>query len=185
MKAMKEIGSWIGSFGLAIILTLIIGIFVFQPYKVDGHSMDPTLHDKERIYVSKLTHTLSNLPDYGDIVVIDSRVDEERTFMDDFLEHPLIQLITGSSDEHIFYVKRIIGLPGDVLEFKDHVVYRNGEALEEPYLKETMEFESAEEWKVPEGHVFVMGDNRNNSMDSREIGYVPIDHVMGIKKLPK
>lgn len=185
MKVIKEIGSWIGSFGIAFVLALFIGIFIFQPYKVEGHSMDPTLDDQQRIYVSKLSHSFSYLPSYGDIVVIDSRIDRDRSFKDDFLEHPLVQLIIGGNidKEHTFYVKRVIGKPGDVLEFKDNKVYRNGKALEEPYIKEVMNYSSDRKWTVPEGHLFVMGDNRNNSLDSREIGFIPLDHVMGIKKL--
>jgi signal peptidase I len=186
MKAIKEIGSWISTFGIAFALTLFIGIFVFQPYQVDGHSMDPTLNDKERIYVSKLSHSFAYLPNYGDIVVIDSRVERNRTLKDDLAEHPLLELITKGkmNDDHIFFVKRVLGKPGDVLEFKDHKVYRNGQPVEEPYLKESMDYVSDRKWVVPEKHIFVMGDNRNHSSDSREIGFIPLDHVMGIKKLP-
>lgn len=186
MKAFKELFRWGASFGIAFALALVIGIFVFQPYKVEGHSMDPTLHDQERIYVSKLSHSFSSLPGYGDIVVIDSRVNRNRTFKDDLLEHPLISLIRGGSmnADHIYYVKRVIGKPGDVLELKDRQMYRNGAAIEEPYIKEAMNDLSNRKWTVPDKHVFVMGDNRNNSQDSREIGFIPLDHVMGIKKLP-
>lgn len=184
MKVVKELRSWMGPIGIGFILSIFISIFVFQPYKVEGHSMDPTLHDQERIYVSKLSHTFSNLPDYGDIVVIDSRVNRERTFKDNIVEHPFFQFINGNTNEEIFYVKRVIGKPGDVLEFKDHKVYRNGEAIQEPYIKETMDFESDRKWVVPDNHIFVMGDNRNNSNDSRNIGFIPLDHLMGIKKWP-
>lgn len=184
MNVLKEVWSWGRSIGLALVVVLVIGIFVFQPFKVQGHSMDPTLHDSERIYVSKLSNTFSYLPEYGDIVVIDSRVDRDRTWKDNVLEHPLIQLVAGRADTRIYYVKRLIGKPGDALEFKDHQVYRNGEVLEEPYLKETMQFVSDRKWVVPEDHVFVLGDNRNNSSDSRNIGFIPVDHVIGIKKLP-
>ncbi|MFM1653369.1 signal peptidase I [Brevibacillus sp. B_LB10_24] len=175
---MKEVWSWIRSLGIAVILALFIGIFVFQPFKVEGHSMDPTLHDQERVIVSKLSHTFSYLPDYGDIVVIDSRVDRQRTFKDDLLENPLFGLFQ-KTENHFLYIKRVIGRPGDVLEFKDHKVYRNGQALEEPYIKETMDFVADGEWVVPENHIFVMGDNRNNSRDSRDIGFIPLNHVLG------
>lgn len=186
MKALKEIGSWVSTFGIAVVLSLIIGVFVIQPYKVDGHSMDPTLQDKERIYVSKISHTLSKLPEYGDVVVIDSRVSRERHLTDDLMEHPLLQLFmkNKTNDNAVFYVKRVLGKPGDVLEFKEHKTYRNGVALDEPYLNETMNFVSDKQWTVPEGHIFVMGDNRNHSSDSREIGYIPLNHVMGVKKFP-
>ncbi len=67
--------------------------------------MDPTLHDKERVYVSKLPHTFAYLPEYGDIVIIDSRVDRSRSFKDDIMDYPLIQLMTGPAD-HTFFVKK-------------------------------------------------------------------------------
>jgi signal peptidase I len=183
MNIVKEVWSWAKSLLFAVVLALLISIFVFQPFRVEGHSMDPTLHDKELIYVSKLSHTFSYLPDYGDIVVIDSRVDRKRTLKDDIMENPLFLLINGESEDHTYYVKRLIGKPGDVLEFKDHKVYRNGVALDEPYIKEPMEFTSDKKWVVPENHVFVMGDNRNNSKDSRDIGFIPLDHVMGSEML--
>ncbi|KZE81208.1 S26 family signal peptidase [Paenibacillus elgii] len=184
MKALKELGNWIGAFSMAFVLSLVIGIFIFQPYKVEGHSMEPTLQNDQRIYVSKLSHTFSYLPEYGDIVVIDSRVNRERTLTDSIVENPMVQYFRGNTDEHVFYVKRVIGKPGDVLEFKENQVYRNGEALQEPYMKEAMMFSSNRKWTVPDKHIFVMGDNRNNSSDSRNIGYIPLDHVMGIMKFP-
>jgi signal peptidase I len=183
MVKFKKIWSWISTIGTAFIVSSIIGIFVFQPYKVDGHSMDPTLHDNERVYVSKLSHTFSYLPDYGDIVIIDSRVDRGRTFKDYIVENPILQLILNTND-HFFYIKRVIGKPGDILEFKNHKVYRNGKALTEPYIKEMMDYESDKKWTVPANHIFVMGDNRNNSEDSRMIGYIPLDHVLGKKTFP-
>ncbi|UFJ43385.1 signal peptidase I [Brevibacillus humidisoli] len=177
---MSEIWSWIRSLAIALVFALLITIFVFQPYKVEGHSMEPTLQDQQRIYVSKLPHTFSYLPDYGDVVVIDSRTNRERTFVDEVSETPLIQLVTGV-EGHFLYVKRVIGKPGDVLEFKNHKVYRNGTALDEPYIKEAMDYVADGKWVVPENHVFVMGDNRNNSKDSRDIGFIPLDHVLGTK----
>jgi signal peptidase I len=183
MNILKQFWSWIRSLGIAIVLVLFIGIFVFQPYKVAGHSMDPSLQDKERIYVSKLNHTFSYLPNYGDIVIIDSRVNRVRTFKDDVLDNSLFQLFIGSSNQ-TFYVKRVIGLPGDSLQFKDHHVIRNGATLQESYIKEPMDYISDTIITVPDNHIYVMGDNRNNSNDSRAIGFIPLDHVIGKKILP-
>lgn len=180
MKILKELRSWAVSFAVAFVFALLIGVFVFQPYQVQGYSMDPTLHDKQRVYVLKLTHTLSQLPDYGDIVIIDSRVGRERTVADDIRDNQFYSLITGRQDQFL-YVKRVIGKPGDLVELKGGRVYRNGEELLEPYIKEEMSWSPDAEWKVPEGHVFVMGDNRNNSRDSRDIGFIPQDHVLGKK----
>ncbi|MFB9279521.1 signal peptidase I [Cohnella cellulosilytica] len=180
MKLFRKIRSWVGSLAIAYVLSLLIGIFLLQPYRVDGHSMDPTLRDHQRLFVSKLSHTFSYMPDYGDIVIIDSRVSRERSFMDDVRENPLIQLLTRDEDR-IYYVKRVIGKPGDVLELADGQLYRNGERLDEPYIKEEMNAFVGGVWQVPDGHVFVMGDNRNHSDDSRSIGYIPLNHVLGKK----
>lgn len=179
-KIWKEIQGWGISIIIGFVLSMFIGIFVIQPYRVDGHSMEPTLNDNQRIYAWKLVHSLDKLPKYGDIVIIDSRVDRERSFLDDVKEHPLIRLLSGAEEQEIFYVKRVIGLPGDTIEIRDGQVYRNGEALHEPYIKEAMNAGMNQSWEIPAGHVFVMGDNRNNSNDSRNIGPVPQDHVMGI-----
>ncbi len=178
MKTLTKAWDWISTCGIAFVLTLFISIFIFQPYKVEGHSMDPTLHDQERIYVSKLQHTFSCVPEYGDIVIIDSRVNRNRSIKDDIMEFPVFQAVQGKT-EHVYFVKRVIGKPGDVIEFKDNILFRNGEKLIEPYIKEAMLYNPEEKWVVPEGHIFVMGDNRNHSLDSRAIGYIPIDHNMG------
>ncbi|MBU5674422.1 signal peptidase I [Paenibacillus brevis] len=181
MKIWKEIQGWGLAVGIGFLLSLIIGIFVIQPYKVDGHSMEPTLNDNQRIYAWKIRHTLDQLPDYEDVVIIDSRVDRDRTLMDDLKEHPLIRIVSGTSDNEIFYVKRVIGLAGDRIEIKDGSVYRNGEKLVEPYIKEQMVDTGVDQsWEIPEDHIFVLGDNRNHSSDSRVIGPIPKNHIMGI-----
>lgn len=178
---MKEIWSWVRSIAIAFILAFLTSVFLIQPYKVEGHSMDPTLHDQERIMVSKLSHTFSYQPNYGDIVIIDSRVDRPRSFKDDITENALFQLVTNKHQDSFLYVKRIIGKPGDEIELKDHKLYRNGTLVDEPYIKEEMTVAADGKYKVPSDHVFVMGDNRNNSRDSREIGFVPLSHVLGEK----
>lgn len=183
MKVLKVVVSYVPAFAIAFVLSMIIGIFVFQPYKVDGQSMEPTLEDKQRVYASKLARTFSHMPAYGDIVIIDSRVNRERSFMDNIVEHPLIQLINGSVDDRTFYIKRVIGKSGDVIEIKNQQVYRNGEALVEPYIKEKMYPAPDQKWVIPDNSVFVMGDNRNNSDDSRVLGPIPFDHIMGIEEI--
>lgn len=180
MNILREMVSWGKSIALAIAVAVLLNVFVIQPTKVLGSSMQPTLHNEETILISKVTHTLRYEPNYNDIVIIDSRVERDRTLLDDFKENPLFSLLADEG-EHDIWVKRVIGKPGDVLEFKDHKVYRNGRALDEPYTKEPMAFTSNQKVVVPEDHVFVMGDNRNNSKDSRMIGSVPIGHVLGKK----
>lgn len=184
MKLFKDVFSWIGTLLIAVVFAVLINAFAFQPTKVMGHSMDPTLHDQEYILVSKLSHTFNKMPEYGDIVIIDSRVDQQHTFLEDITENPIINLLSSSENPEAnqdYWVKRVIGKPGDVLEFKEHKVFRNGLALNESYIKETMLYTSTKKVVVPPNSIFVMGDNRNNSKDSRFIGSVPLDHVMGKK----
>ncbi|MFD3258921.1 signal peptidase I [Paenibacillus lentus] len=185
MKIWKEVQGWGLSIIIGFIISMFIGIFIIQPYKVNGHSMEPTLDDKQRIYAWKISQALEKLPSYKDIVIIDSRVDRSRSFWDSVNEHPLIRILSGNKKEDFFYVKRVIGLPGDIIEIKDGQVYRNGAKLEEPYIKEQMYAEQSQVWEIPDNHIFVMGDNRNNSKDSRMIGPVPLDHIMGVEGFNK
>lgn len=182
MKIINEIFDWIGSIAVALVFAIFINAFVFQPTRVAGPSMQPTLQDQDYIIISKLSHTLKKLPDYNDIVVIDSRVYRERSFKDDLMQ-PVATYLNAykpiTDADHSVWIKRIIGKPGDTLEFREGKVFRNGTALTEPYTKEPMLYSSDRKVVVPENAVFVMGDNRNNSSDSRYIGPVPIDHVLG------
>lgn len=181
MKFLKESYSWLKAIALAIIISVVINVFIFQPTKVLGSSMEPTLKNHDIIFVSKIPHTLNRVPEYGDIVIIDSRVDQKRTLVDDLKDSTFFTII----EKHILkkesdnlWVKRVIGKPGDVLELKSKAVYRNGEKLDEPYIKYDANYVERT-IHVPENHIFVMGDNRGASTDSRYIGSVPIDHVLG------
>ena len=141
--------------------------FVFTPVVVKGHSMDPTLADGERVIALKNTSI-----DRFDIVTFPAPDEKNKN-----------------------YIKRVIGLPGDTVEYKNDVLYINGEAFDEPYLDQfkealtdggplTYDF-SLEEIqvdatnKVPEGKYFVLGDNRRNSKDGRYIGFVSKEDMMG------
>lgn len=182
MNLKDELFDWSYSIIIAFTCALLINAFLFQPTRVQGSSMEPTLQNDNYLLISKIPHTFGQLPDYEDIVIIDSRVQRERTWKDDLIDPMLTYLtimkVVSDSDHHV-WVKRVIGKPGDTLEFKDNKVYRNGIALEEPYTKEPMSYTSDKKVIVPENHVFVMGDNRNNSSDSRYIGPVPKNQVLG------
>jgi len=171
----KTIGDWISSIVIALALALFINAFVFQRMVVAGPSMEPTLHDGENLFVQKVVHTFAQMPDYGDVVVIDSRIHRERSVKDDLVD-PIEKWL--SQPEYV-YVKRVIGKPGDTLEFRNGAVYRNKNLLAETYLKEQASSYEDKTVIVPEGHIFVMGDNRNNSLDSRRLGSIPLDHCLG------
>lgn len=182
MKILRELLGWVGTILISIVIALLVIIFLFQPTSVNGESMENTLHNMDKIIINKTQNIFHGKPDYKDIVIIDSRVDRKRSFMDnviDPLKYNILVTRFTKNDEEIFWVKRVIGKAGDVLEFKDGKVIRNGVALDEPYIKETMTYQSDEKVTVPENSIFVMGDNRNHSSDSREIGCVPLDHVVG------
>jgi signal peptidase I len=161
-KKKNETFEWIKSLGVALVIVFIVRAFLFTPILVDGASMNTTLHDQDRMIVSKIGE-----PERFDIVVFHANEKQD-------------------------YIKRVIGLPGDKIEYKNDTLYVNGKAYEEPYLDEqkekidgdlTMSFKlentAVGQATVPEGHLFVMGDNRRNSTDSRMIGAVPIENVVG------
>lgn len=181
MKIMKEIGDWAYSLAIALVLAIVINAFVFQPTRVVGSSMEPNLHNNDYVFVSKLSHTFSGMPEYGDIVIIDSRVFRDRSIKDDLADPVSTYLSVAKltdAGKHI-WIKRVIGKPGDVIEIKDGKLYRSGALLDEPYIKEAMRTTTSQKVTIPDGQVFVMGDNRNNSSDSRYIGPIPVSHVLG------
>ncbi|MFC4320202.1 signal peptidase I [Litchfieldia salsa] len=155
----NELFEWLKALAIAVILAAVIRYFLFAPIIVDGYSMMPTLQDKDRMLVNKIGYLIGN-PNRFDIVVFHATEEKD-------------------------YIKRIIGLPGDHIEYKDDILYINGQSYDEPYLveykKEVFDAPLTEpfEIKVPDGHLFVMGDNRRQSRDSRHIGPVSIDEVMG------
>ncbi len=187
-KIVSEVVSWSKALLFAITLSIILSAFVIQPFSVMGSSMEPTLDGKDpdednesgdRVMVLKSSYTLGGEPTYNDVVIIDSRLSKERTMKDNLFESPIVRKILDSDyNETNYWIKRVIGEPGDLLEYIDGKIYRNGKALEEDYIKEGMLF-PFETIEVPKDHVFVMGDNRNYSHDSRDIGPIPIENILG------
>lgn len=155
-----EIMEWIKSIVLAIIIALLIKTFVFNTTYVLGNSMYPTLVERDRLFANKIPLYFS-MPKRGQIVV---------------LEAP----DTANKD----YIKRVIGIEGDTVAIIDGQVYLNGQELEEDYIEEGVYTEVYGDnlWEVPEGHVYVLGDNRHEgaSKDSRFFGCVPLTSIKGI-----
>lgn len=139
---MKTLKQWIPSLVIAVIITLGFRTYVAEAMKVPTGSMIPTIEINDHVFVEKLMW-LTDI-DYNDLVVFHPPVPEK---------------------EHEKYVKRVIGLPHDVIQVKDGLLYRNGEVIDEPYLNEEIRYLYGPV-EVPEDHYFVLGDNRNISYDS-------------------
>jgi signal peptidase I len=160
-NTLAELKSWIISLSIAVSIVFIVRTFLFAPYIVEGASMEPTLHNQEKIFVNKLMAVTGF--DRGDIVII-----------------------KGSEDN---YVKRIIGLPGDKIEMKNDQLFVNGELVKETYLEynrevaEQMGVQLTDDFEtvtVPKNQYFVMGDNRLVSMDSRNgLGLIEEERIVG------
>jgi signal peptidase I len=182
VKMLKEILDWVGTILIAVVIAMFINIFIFRPSEIWGYSMEPNLEQGQIGIMSRLHHTFNIKPTYNDIVIIDSRVDRRHTILDDVVDCYKYNIISNKLFHQVnenYWIKRVIGKAGDVLEFKAGKVYRNGTELDEPYIKEPMHYNSDKKITVPSKSIFVMGDNRNNSKDSREIGCVPLTNVLG------
>jgi len=151
-RAIREIAETIL---IAVVLAFVVRGFVVETFVVLGPSMEPTLNDLERLFVNKLVYRLHE-PRRGDIIVFAYPKDTERDF-----------------------IKRVIGLPGEVVEIRDGRVYINGEFRAEPYIAYPDNHGNYGQVTVPTGHIFVLGDNRRNSEDSRYFGFVPLRNIRG------
>ncbi len=173
-KSSGELVEWIKALAVAGILVFLIRWFLVSPFIVDGPSMQPNFWDRERIIVNKIIYDIRE-PKRGEVIVF--HVPEE-----------------GRD-----FIKRVIAVPGDTVSVSEDTVTINGQPIEEPYLQEAYEqahaagqkynpdnmdsshFPNSEfpDGTVPEGMLFVLGDNRSISEDSRMIGYVPMERVVG------
>jgi len=152
---------WIVVIGIALLVAFLVRTFVLAHFVVDGHSMDYTLHDGDRVIVNKLSYRLHD-PNRGDVVVLHQ--------------------IQGTTERDL--IKRVIALEGETIEMRSCEVRIDGVVLEEPYLDPEIvppgscggDFGAV---VVPEDEVFVMGDNRAGSQDSRAIGTIDQDDIVG------
>ncbi len=164
----KELWDWVKAIVFAVVIALLLKNFVLTLAKVDGSSMEPTLHDSDRMYVNRLMYT----PERGDVIIFEP-----------------------ASAPGKPYIKRVIAIEGDTvfIDFNTGDVYVNDEIIDEPYIAEKTsligtyiyglmandDFSREEPIKIGKDEVFVMGDNRNNSKDSRELGPVPTKEIIG------
>lgn len=128
---------------------------------VDGHSMEPTFYGDDRLVVSRVNYLIGE-PQRGDILVFNS-------------------LVPSEAEQGIMLIKRVVGLPGDTIEFREQTLYINGTEYPEPYIKEACQMNRCRDeiWELGADEYFMMGDNRNNSRDSRRFGPVPITKIVG------
>ncbi len=168
-----------------IVETALLAILVFlavrasiQHYRVEGDSMDPTLEDGEFLLVNSLVYSHVNLQKIADFVPFwdPGPPDVRQVFHGP--ERGDIVILNPRQRHDRDLVKRIIGVPGDLFEIRDGTVYINGQRLIEPYIKEPWRAEMAPV-RIPKDNYFVMGDNRNNSLDSRAFGLVVEDDIIG------
>ncbi|WP_316569368.1 signal peptidase I [Neobacillus sp. YIM B06451] len=166
-KKKSELYEWVKTIIIALLIAFTVRTFIFTPIVVDGASMEPTLQEENRMIVNKIGE-----PKRFDIIVFHAPDGRQ-------------------------YIKRVIGLPGDKIEYKDDVLYVNGKAYKEPYLEKfkkklggghltgsfTLKETAVGADTVPKGHLFVLGDNRIDSKDSRGIGAISMEKVIGTTKL--
>lgn len=168
IKKKNEVFEWAKALLIAAALVFLIRWLAFTPFIVDGESMLPNFHNEERMIVNKLIY--------------------------DFRDPKRFEVIVFLAPEGKDFIKRVIGLPGDKVRVDGDNVYINGEPISEPFIQEEIDQAAAEgriynsstmsiteEVTVPEDSLFVMGDNRPRSKDSRfsEVGFVPYDAIVG------
>lgn len=189
-SVLREVLDWVICFVLAYALYIVLNYFVFSSPQVKQESMFPTIVNGERVFV--LRPLLAGDYKYGDIITFEAPIDNQNYFDDDSV-FPVAQYETYTGIRNFLYkvfdyqkvnyVKRVIGLPGDTIEIKDGKVYRNGEELHEDYVrpgnKTTSQVEKYSTVTVAEGTLYVMGDNREQSKDSRTFGCIPEERVNG------
>jgi signal peptidase I len=152
----RELRSWTRDLAVALGLALVIIIFLYQPVKVEGTSMAPLLSDQERIFINKFVYRFEPI-ERGDVVVFWYPLDRSKSF-----------------------IKRVVGLPGEMVEIRSGRLYVNGVELAEPYVPASyLDASKYPAMIIPPDEYFVMGDHRDSSNDSRVFGPVPRPFIYG------
>lgn len=168
-KKKNELVEWLKALLIALILVVLIRWLLFQPFMVQGPSMQPNFVTGQKLIVNEILYDIRK-PERGEVIVF------------------------HVPSEGRDFIKRVIAVAGDTVQVEGDKVIVNGKTVSETYIQEAIDQAHAEDrlynslnfpntdfpdGKVPEGHVFVMGDNRSNSTDSRMIGYVPLEDIIG------
>lgn len=189
----KEILEWVYCIVIAIVLALLVRYFIGTPTIVQQPSMYPTLKQGQRLILNRTIRTTKSMPNRGDIVTFEAPSKSYVSAVEANLENPVA--IYDYNITNIFskfryyvleigktsYIKRVIGLPGERVQIENGKVFINGEKLDESYLQEGVVTTSLEgvftDITVPENCLFVMGDNRPQSTDSRRFGCIPLEKI--------
>ena len=190
---LKEALEWIGCILIAVILALLVRYYIGTPTIVQQPSMYPTLKQDQRLILNRWERTIKKMPERGDIITFEAPSSNYISAYDADLENPIAKYENepeGIWNRFCFYVlevnktsyiKRVIGLPGEHVKIENGKVYINGNELQEPYLQEgviTDDLNGAfTDIIVPENTIFVMGDNRGQSTDSRRFGCIPLEKI--------
>ena len=188
---LKEALEWTYCIIIAITLALLFRYYVGTPTVVRMTSMYSTIEPGERLLLNRWVRTVDGTYNRGDIITFERPSNPAPTAQEVNMDNPVAQYeytpkgvinkffyyVLESTKES--YIKRVIGVAGDHIKIENGKVYLNGEELDEPYLREGITTESSmfTDVKVPVGYVFVMGDNRPNSTDSRSFGCIPIEKI--------
>lgn len=189
---MKDILEWICCIVIAVICAVLIRYYVGTPTIVEGESMYPTLVQDERLLVNRMGRTTKTLPRRGEIITIEEPSKTRYSAKEIDQSYPIARYEDKNGFNWFIYnfleigkrsyIKRVIALPGEYVEIREGKVYINGEELQEEYLPTNTKTEITSEVGfdnliVPENCVFVMGDNRAHSADSRNFGCIPIEKI--------
>ncbi len=189
----KEILEWVYCIVIAIVIVILIKSFIGVPTVVKQSSMYPTLVQNERLWLNKWGATFNKMPKRGDIITFEAPTKREIDENHADYEHPVA--VYEYTPNNVFskftyytleigkvsYIKRVIGLPGDHVQIKNGDVYVNDEKLEEKYLQDFVKtYDLGGKYVdivVPNDTVYVLGDNRGESVDSRRFGCIPIEKI--------
>lgn len=189
----KEIMEWVYCIAIALVIVILIKSFIGVPTVVKQTSMYPTLKQNERLWLNRWGANFNKMPNRGDIITFESPtekyVDENHAdYSNPVAEYaynpknPIVKFIYYTLEiGKTSYIKRVIGLPGEHVQIKDGEVYINGEKLQEDYLQDYVVTEPMNgkyiDVVVPQNTVYVLGDNRGDSKDSRMFGCIPVEKI--------
>lgn len=158
-RGVRNLVEWIAIVVGALAVALLVKTFLIQAFFIPSLSMYPTLDEGDRVLVNKLSYRLHDVH-RGDLVVFERPEGQPESDIKDL-------------------IKRVVGLEGETIEAREGVIYIDGQELDEPYLVEGVTTDNLPRQEIPAGHVFVMGDNRGDSADSRVFGPIDEDTIVG------